>query len=173
MNERILDYVQRCGIPTLAKRLIRLGYNRAPASRRHHLAVENGLAVHSANVTDWLLKIGPAFGCIWSRPESPYIIGMLHDLAKVETYTIDAESGEVAWRDPAMPGHGEASALLAALNGVKLTHQEMLCIVWHMGAYGLDARGLARYDAALRLYPREILATHTADMLACKVTEAD
>lgn len=173
MNVRELAYINMCRVEGLADALISHGYDVAPASRRHHLAKAGGLAEHSANVTAALLQIGPAFGCIWTRPESPYIVGMLHDLAKVETYTIDAESGEIAWRDPAMPGHGEASALLAALNGVKLTHQEMLCIVWHMGAYGLDARGLARYDAALRLYPREILATHTADMLACKVTEAD
>ena len=36
-----------------------------------------------------------------------------------------------------------------------------------------DKDGLARYDAALIAYPREILLAHTADMLASHVTESE
>ena len=56
--------------------------------------------------------------------------------------------------------------------GLDLTQEEALAIAWHMGAFGLDKDGLARYDAALKAYPREILLTHTADMMASHVTES-
>ena len=41
-----------------------------------------------------------------------------------------------------------------------------------MGAFGLGKDELKQYDAVIELHPREILLTHTADMLASKVTEA-
>ena len=174
LEKKELEYLEKAGMSaTQIRMLLDHCYGEAPASRRHHLAERGGLLKHSVNVTDWLLKLSPAFGCEWEDPASPYIIGMLHDLIKVATYRI-GDGDEIEWTTPALPGHGEASAIMIMTNlGVCLRPQEVSCIVWHMGAYNLDRYGLDRYREALRLFPREILATHTADMLAAYVTEAE
>ena len=57
-----------------------IGYYDAPASKGHHLAVKGGLAAHSLNVTRRLIDISDALEVAWSRDESPYLVGMLHDL---------------------------------------------------------------------------------------------
>ena len=76
------------------------------------------------------------------------------------------------WMPPPFEGHGTTSVIVAMTElGIDLTPQEALCIAWHMGAFGLDKNELKQYDAVIELHPREILLTHTADMLAAKVTE--
>ena len=43
----------------------------------------------------------------------------------------------------------------------------------HMGAFNLQGYDLKDYDLALGIYPKEINATHTADMLASRFDERD
>ena len=160
-------------------RLEEIGYFTAPASKGHHLARPGGLLEHSVNVTRWLEKLTEAGVVRWKEPESPYRIGMLHDLVKCKCYAEDlthtvaeGETAKIVYRDSEWPGHGAASALIAMSEiGVHLSPVECACIVHHMGAFGLNDRQLKEYDAALDVYPREIIATHTADILAARVDE--
>ena len=150
-----------------------MGFMQMPASIHHHLNYPGGLVRHSVNVTHWMLRLTDPFGCKWMKPRSPYRIGMLHDLVKCYCYRPDEqEPGKFRWMPPPFEGHGTTSVIVAMAElGIVLTPQEALCIAWHMGAFGLDKDGLKQYDAMIELHPREILLTHTADMLASKVTE--
>lgn len=150
-----------------------LEFMRMPASIHYHLNYPGGLARHSVNVTHWMLRLTDPFGCKWMKPRSPYRIGMLHDLVKCYCYRPDErEPGKFRWMPPPFKGHGTTSVIVAMTElGIDLTPQEALCIAWHMGAFGLDKDELKQYDAVIELHPREILLTHTADMLAAKVTE--
>lgn len=150
-----------------------LGFMRMPALIHHHLNHPGGLARHSVNVTHWMLRLTGPFGCNWMKPRSPYRIGMLHDLVKCYCYRPDEqEPGKFCWTPPPFEGHGTTSVITAMTElGIDLTPQEALCIAWHMGAFGLGKDELKQYGAVIELHPREVLLTHTADMLAAKVTE--
>lgn len=165
------------------------GYFNAPASKSHHLAVPGGLVRHSINVTERLVDLTNKLGVTWPRQESPYLVGMLHDIVKTRTYVADDEpprtptstlpNGMAAQNTlkykyvPATyGGHGAASAMLIMSNlGVFLNPAEAAAIRWHMGAFGLSGDELREYDCALDEYPLELIATHTADMLAARVDE--
>ena len=158
-------------------KLERIGYFNAPASKGHHLANPGGLLQHSVNVTLWLERLTKAGVVTWQYEESPYRIGLLHDLVKCKCYVRATASPEepivYLYQPHEWPGHGAASALIAMSEiGVNLLPVECACIVHHMGAFGLDEKRLKEYDAALDVYPREIIATHTADILAARVDES-
>lgn len=172
------DYLFRANVEADAiARLDTIGYWEAPASMRHHLAEPGGLVRHSVNVTRWLLKLTTAGFVSWEYEHSPYRIGMFHDLVKCACYEIDPLCGRdepirYAYRQSGYVGHGTASAIIAMSGlGVQLSAIEVACICHHMGAYNLDKNQLAELNAALRLYPAEIIATHAADMMAAKVSE--
>lgn len=158
-------------------RLNAIGYFTAPASKGHHLAVPKGLIRHSMNTTRWLEKISATWGVEWSRKESPYLVGMLHDLVKCKCYEIDPDFREkdeikYVYRRHEFPGHGVASALIAmSVLKIDLAPDEVAAIVHHMGAFGLQGRELDDYDAAVSIYPKQIIAAHTADMLAARFDE--
>ena len=139
--------------------LMNIGYCDAPASKSHHLAVAGGLAEHSVHVTDLLLKT-----CAVSKV-SAYRIGMYHDLVKCLCYKA-VGGGKYEYTQPPYPGHGIASAMIAADIGIKLEPLERAAIVWHMGAFGLDDRQMDEYKAALRKWPIPIIFTHAVDHLA-------
>ena len=73
-------------------RLINMGYLTCPASAKYHGAVEGGLMSHSIAVTELLCKCTLRLGLKWKRVDSPIIVGMLHDLCKLGTYTQVADS---------------------------------------------------------------------------------
>ena len=79
-----------------------LGYFNAPASKSHHLNYPGGLVVHSLNVTDNILKLTKTFGYKWQREDSPYVIGMLHDLVKCKCYE-ELALGGYDYVDPGWP----------------------------------------------------------------------
>ena len=148
-----------------------MGYFNKPASLRHHLARAGGLMEHSLNVTNWMVNLKDSFGCCM-RPRSPYLIGMLHDICKCACYEWNESAQAFEWKEPQYMGHGSASVIMIATElGIILDPNEAMAIQWHMGAFGLDKDALARYDAALKEFPSDILLTHTADMMASKVTE--
>lgn len=85
-NQEIMDeYISKMKIVSKEQLKI-LGFFDAPASKGHHLAERGGLAKHSVNVTKWLLKLTDVMGVKWPREESPYIVGMLHDIVKCRCY---------------------------------------------------------------------------------------
>lgn len=101
---------------TIAK-LERIGYFHAPASKGHHLANPGGLLQHSVNVTLWLERLTKAGVVTWQYEESPYRIGLLHDLVKCKCYVRATASPEepivYLYQPHEWPGHGAASALIA------------------------------------------------------------
>lgn len=164
------------------------GYFTAPASAKHHLNVRGGLVRHSINVTERLLELTEKLGIEWPRAESPYLVGMLHDLVKTKSYEIknggyspkptmwggcEVEGEEHKTVPTTWGGHGSASVIMATVEfGIRLLPAEAAAIRWHMGAFDIlgDAKN---FDRALKEFPEIIIATHTADMLAAKVDERE
>ena len=146
--------------------LVKIGYFDAPASKGHHLAVKGGLAEHSVHVTDNLLKTRAV-------PDvSAYRIGMYHDLVKCLCYEA-VGNGRYEYTQPPYPGHGIASAMIAADIGIQLAPFERAAIVWHMGAFGLNDRQMEEYKAALSKWPVPIIFTHASDHLASVMEEKE
>lgn len=148
----------------------------APASAGHHLAVKGGLAIHSMNVTDRLLQLSESLKIEWSNSGSPYTIGMCHDLCKMHAYDPQTDAfgvTKIMKLRPMFPGHGTLSAMLAPeFLGHPISYVEQMCIVYHMGAWdvGRDYES-GHLDAAISEFPLEVIATHTADMLASQYDE--
>lgn len=151
---------------TLTERLAEVGFFTAPASTKYHGNYEGGLFEHSWHVTKALLLLTERLELLWERPESPYLVGMLHDLCKCDQY-IRKDDGTYEYRNNLLlTGHGEKSVIMAQ-NIVDLTEEEILCIRWHMGAY--DSKEVwNNLGAAIERYPT-VLFTHTADMMASRI----
>lgn len=142
------------------------GFNTVPASTKYHGAYEGGLYDHSCEVTNRLLGLTERLGLRWQREESPYIVGMFHDLCKIDAYT-EIETGRYMYNEQSLlKGHGDKSVMLLS-RFMTLTYEEIMCIRYHMGAYETD--NWKQYDMAIKSYPN-VLWTHTADMLASKLS---
>lgn len=135
----------------------------APASTKYHGACEGGLYMHSVAVADTLVDFTKKLGLQWQKERSPYIVGMFHDLCKVDQYT-QAEDGYEHDEDVLLKGHGEKSIMLLS-QFMTLTEEEIMCIRYHMGAY--ETENWKQFDLAIKKYPN-VLFTHTADMYASK-----
>lgn len=158
--------------------LVRNGFGFAPASTKYHGAYEGGLFDHSLCVTRHLLALTENNGLIWQKERSPYIVGMFHDLCKIDQYRhpIVAQTfggdhlpDTSKWEynpDTLLKGHGEKSVMLLA-QFYELTEEEIACIRYHMGAF-TPKEEWNDYTRAVRMYPN-VLWTHQADMLASHV----
>ena len=143
------------------------GFYTAPSSKGHHSAEKGGNWAHSYQVGYELSKLTEKLGLKWDRPQSPMIIGLLHDFCKVDNYKFNGD--EIEWnKDGIYPGHGEKT-LLMLMGHIELTEQEKLCIRYHMGAF-TDSREWNYYSRAVRRCPN-ILYTHTADMIAANIKQ--
>lgn len=139
-------------------------YFDCPASSKRHLCCPGGLIQHSMNVCDNLIRME-----VFQHEKSAYLVGMCHDLVKLDNYKPLVENGQiVGYKRVAAPypGHGAASVQIATEMGVALTAEEMAAITWHMGVFRLDDDRMAEYDAAVKKFPRAIILTHAADHLA-------
>ena len=151
----------------------------APASAGHHLAYAGGLFEHSFNVTRRLLQQTELLKVRWPYRRSPYLVGMCHDLCKHDAYELDPDhAGKFRKKRIVVPGHGlKSCAMLATLadlfcHGQSVTEAEHVAIAYHMGAWGIGKEYSAEdLDSALKKYPLEVIATHTADMLASQYDE--
>ena len=145
------------------------GFFWAPASTKYHGNYLGGLYDHSRAVFLRLKKLTEDNRLAWGRPQSPFIIGMFHDLCKYDQYNaIGEEDGKVLYEyntNTLIQGHGAKSIILLS-QFINLTEEEMLCIRYHMGAY--EKEEWSQYDMAIRKFPN-VLWTHHADMLASKV----
>lgn len=149
-----------------------IGYFEAPASINHHLNYEGGLLTHSFHVAGQLCGMTDNMRLHWQRPQSPFVIGMLHDVCKCDDY-IKTESGW-QYKDKSKKmygGHGIKSVLMLA-GHVSLIDEEVACIVNHMGTYTTDTDEWNRYNLAVQKFPN-VLWTHTADNYAAQVMEKD
>lgn len=165
---REAEFMQVMGGVTPGELLVYLresGYFEAPASLKYHGAYDGGLFDHSRAVTDALIELTERLGLSWEKPRSPYVVGMFHDLCKLDDYKRGAAGWE--YRNASLiPGHAEKS-LCIIQRFMTLTEEEMLCIRWHMGAFD-DKEKWAFYGRAIEKYPN-VLYTHTADMIASRI----
>lgn len=169
----------------LANKLEKINFFVAPASINHHGNHDGGLYEHCNEVTFQLLYLTKRLDLTWNRPESPYIVGMLHDLCKCDDYvklpdiikwgdslnhTHDLPT-DARWeynKNGLLPGHGEKSVIMAQNIYGYLTEEEIMCIRWHMGAFD-DKSNWQYYSGAVAKYPN-VLFTHTADMIASQIS---
>ena len=159
------------------------GFFTAPASTKYHGAYEGGLYDHSRQVTIELENLTNRLELKWLRPESPFLVGMFHDLCKCDQYKLVRDNPETIYHGDngsiihtlatyhyeyndkiLLKGHGDKSVMILS-QFVTLTEEETLCIRYHMGAY--DKNDWEGLDLAMRKYPN-VWMTHTADMLASK-----
>ena len=154
--------------------LLANGFFRAPASTKYHGAYEGGLFDHSLMVMNSLVELSAKNELRWQRAESPFIVGMFHDLCKIDQYRIDnsepytvGEATRYEYRtDTDFKGHGDKSILLLC-QYMKLTEEEVMCIRYHMGAF-TEKDEWRDYTNAVHRYAN-VLWTHHADMLASHV----
>lgn len=161
-------------------RLLGMGFFTAPASTKYHGAYEGGLFDHSVNVTLALLKLTEKNELVWERKQSPYIVGMFHDLCKADQYKhpvmvkdlIGTKAEDThAWeyrKNMLLKGHGDKSVMLLS-QFYTLTYEEIVCIRYHMGAF-TPQEEWNDYTGAIHRYPN-VLWTHTADMIAAHIVE--
>ena len=148
--------------------LEQLGFFTAPASIKYHGDYEGGLFDHSFITAKILVELTEKLDLKWQRPESPYIVGMFHDLCKCDNYISHAFDNGFSYNpDIIIPGHAEKSIIILQ-RYVELTDEEIACIRWHMGAYEKDPKMWEYYGRAIEKYPN-VLYTHTADMIASKI----
>ncbi|MBR3680244.1 MAG: HD domain-containing protein [Oscillospiraceae bacterium] len=150
----------------------------APASTRYHGAYEGGLLEHSLNVyyclRDYLARprVKELYGMEYTE-ENIAIAALLHDLCKMNFYTVDyrnSKNAQGVWEkvpyykinDQLPYGHGEKSVYLIQFF-MHLRKEEAFAIRWHMGFSGPeDANTVGK---ALEMYPLAF-ALCTADMEA-------
>lgn len=165
----------------LTKYMINNGFCSAPASTKYHGNYEGGLFDHSLAVASKLIDFTEGLGLKWEKPTSPFTVGILHDLCKIDSYkkvvTIPASFDfELLAEDPEeyhyeynngpiVKGHGSKSVIYA-LRMCSLTDEEVACILYHMGAFEHDSA--SDYANAVERYPN-VLFTQTADMYASRV----
>lgn len=158
-DDKFIDYLEK------------VGYFDAPASTKFHSAAVGGLFEHSLQVTRELIQLTEKLKLHWGRKESPAIIGMLHDMCKVDDYEVGGMlSGEPTHfefnKERIYPGHGEKSLLLL-MGHIELTEEEKMCIRYHSGAF-TDKSEWEYYGRAVENY-HNVLYTHTADMIAARI----
>ena len=181
---QFIDFMKVNGVPLVSVDmldwLIDNGFFVKPAAIKHHGNYTGGLFDHSFETANVLVQMTEKFDIPWTNPRSPYIVGMFHDLCKLDDYvdenamdTVVMGSGSPISKNPKwtynpdtiLKGHGEKSIMLLS-QFMTLTEEEILCIRFHMGAY--QTEDWDAYDKAIRKY-QSVLFTHTADMYASKV----
>ena len=72
--------------PEVKKDLLDKGFFTAPASTKYHGNYEGGLFDHSYMVAHYLKKLTEECRLDWQNPRSPLLVGMFHDLCKMDNY---------------------------------------------------------------------------------------
>jgi len=184
-SERIEEFMNKVGQYVSAEFmewLMEKGFFTAPASTKYHGNYEGGLFDHSVVVTDALVCLTRDNNLTWENERSPFIVGMFHDLCKIDNYVkvvdkpgvemfgSDEEVGEEYHYDynnsTLIPGHGEKS-VIQLLRFINLTDEEILCIRWHMGAFD-DKDNWNSFTRSIHKHPN-VLWTHQADMIAAHI----
>jgi hypothetical protein len=174
-----LDFMMATNLSEIVKEdflkwLAENGFFTAPASTKYHGNYEGGLFDHSFMVMDLLVELSAANGLKWKRPASPFLVGMFHDLCKIDQYRIDnstpytvGEPTRYEYNPNTMyKGHGDKSIILLS-QFTTLTDEETACIRYHMGAF-TEKEEWRDYTRAVHAFPN-VLWTHQADMLASHV----
>ena len=179
------EYIKRDGADKLLEYLQSTDFFTAPASSRFHNDFDGGLCDHSINVYYRLKKLIDAEDSLYNKysNETIAIIGLLHDLCKINFYVKDyrkVNEGGV-WLtkpyykiDEVYPyGHGEKSVYIIS-KYMKLTDIEALAINWHMGPYDQRVKGQSPQTLEAAMHVDDIvLLTYIADSLATYLDEKD
>lgn len=172
--------IQRAGSENLLQWLNKSDFFTAPASSRFHNNVEGGLVNHSIHVYNNLKKLNEVYQTGFSE-ETLTIVGLLHDLCKVNYYKIDyrnVKNSSGQWVkqpyytvDEEFPfGHGEKSCYIIQAY-MQLKREECLAIRWHMAGFDASSRGGDFSGSnAYNKTPLCVL-TSSADMLATYIDE--
>ncbi len=180
-------HINRLGADELLKYLLseQADFFEAPASTRYHLANPGGLVEHSLNVyrclKDYLsrdsvkntYRLNPS-------EETIAIIGLLHDLCKINVYQKsfrNVKDAQGKWQqvpsydylDNLPYGHGEKSVYIIS-GFMKLTREEAFAIRYHMGFS--DTEDKNNVGRAFSLFPLAF-ALSTADMEATYFLEGE
>ena len=176
--------IKRDGGDELLNFLINSDFFSAPASTKFHSAFNGGLCYHSLLAYKRFVKIlKDEFGENWTDNislESATIIGLLHDICKVNFYKEEMRNVKVngEWvKQPyfttvdSLPyGHGEESVYIIS-GFMKLTREEAMAINWHMGGFDMRVKGGSySISDAFYAYPTSFLF-HIADMEATYLDE--
>lgn len=178
--------IKREGADTLLDFLEKSDFFIAPASARFHLSVEGGLCQHSLNVYHCLkaylarTRVKEIYGLDYNE-ESIAIVGLLHDLCKVNVYKIgfrnvkNDETGKwerkpvYEFNDNLPYGHGEKSVYMIT-GFMRLSREEAFAIRYHMGFSGDENKNTI--GKALAMFPLAF-ALSTADMEASYFLEKE
>ena len=174
----LFNKINRNGAPRLLDWLEKSDFFIAPASSQYHLNVAGGLATHSVNVAECLLKLNAQFEVGFSE-ESLLICGLLHDICKTNYYVKDfknvKENGEwikkeVYVIDDKFPlGHGSKSVIML-MSFMKLLPDEMMAITWHMGKWDISDAQVKTLNAAQN-QTKLVALMQIADMAATYIME--
>ncbi len=175
--------VKRDGADKLLEYLNNSDFFTAPASARFHLAEEGGLCRHSINVYNRLVQaVNAEYGADQTEfsAETLAICGLLHDVCKVNFYSVDYRNSKENGVWVKVPyyrveekfpyGHGEKSVFIVS-QYMRLTAEEAMAINWHMG--GFDDRvkgGSYSLSEAMAKY-KLVLLMHIADLQASYLDE--
>ena len=135
--ELIKNNIKREGINNLVDYLQKTDFFVAPASTKFHSNVKGGLCEHSINVFNRLVMLlEKEYGENWQEKcslESATIIGLFHDLCKIDTYSVEMRNvkEDGVWvqkpyymtNDKLPYGHGEKSVMMIT-EYIKLTPEE-------------------------------------------------
>lgn len=177
----LLSSIDREGMENLINFLDKTDFYKAPASTRFHGDYEGGLMEHSMKVYEILKeKVKHSSIEIDVSEDTLKIIGLLHDICKVNFYKVDyrnAKNELGVWEkvpyytiDDTIPyGHGEKSVMMLT-EYIKLTSEEKYCIRWHMGftepkeLYNTIGSAYKKYPLALLLHEADLEATYFYDI---------
>lgn len=166
--------------PEVKKDLLEKGFFTAPASTKYHGNYEGGLFDHSYMVARYLKKLTEDCRLDWQNPRSPLLVGMFHDLCKIDNYrhpeagrTLDGHViyDPTSWEynpNTLFKGHGTKSVMLLS-QFYTMTEEEIAAITYHMGAF-TEKEEWRDYTGAVNKYTN-VLWTHHADMIASHVME--
>lgn len=136
--------ITRPGCTELREWLMNSDFFVAPASTKFHGNVPGGLCDHSVNVYNEFQRLLKAYPEITCSAETAAIITLLHDLCKVNFYTIEMRNKKIDGKWESVPTytidekfnfagyHGPKSVYLVQ-HFMQLTPEEAVAIAGHMG----------------------------------------
>ena len=180
----------RKGIDNVIEGIEKLGFFKAPASAKHHLAEEGGLLQHSLNVYAQAVMISGDQKSLHPQisdkipVESIAITALLHDVCKADVYRQVEKfrkDKDGRWekylayendQSHCPLGHGEKSVIRLMKMGLDLTEDEIYAIRWHMAGWDLSDYSESRDSFGRACDKCPLLSVIiAADELATRITE--
>ncbi len=184
----LLESTQRSGMDELICHMDENGFFEAPCSTRYHLSKQGGLAEHSLNVYELMLRLKNLLYPEISD-DSVVICSLLHDIGKMGQYgkpnyipkmlkgrATKANPNPEPYQSTAEPYQSnpdlmyvdhEVRSIQTASQFIALTEDENWAILMHNGMYGTFKYQIQGKETPL------YLLLHMADMWASRVIEKE